>query len=108
MELYIKEWRKKASQIQQACGLRRRLLRRRQTPAVDDDDSVQVVDDLGVVPVDDDLWIPNVNNYSLPLHTDDDFFLYDDDGVETDDRNLGVLVQRPYFDRVFLPYVWYA
>lgn len=68
------------------------------------DDNGQVVDDdRGVKFQDDDLSVPNVNDDGLAL--EDDLLVFSRDN---DDESLGIMIQKPYFNRTFHPYDWYA
>jgi hypothetical protein len=76
---------------------------RNSQPLAQDDDS-QVVDDQGVSFQDDDLSVPNVNGDD-PLALDDDLLVFSQDN---DDESLGILIEKPYFNRTFQPYDWYV
>jgi hypothetical protein len=131
LELYIRHWRAAAKRISDACAVRQRhraaeegdgqsiaqllgsanfsrdsptsqsIIRDSQPLAQDDD--LQMVDDKGVTFQDDDLSAPNVNDDGPRL--EDDLLVFSQDG---DDETLGINIQRPYFNRTFQPYDWYA
>jgi hypothetical protein len=72
-------------------------------PLAQGDDLQLVDDDKGVTFQDDDLSAPNVNDDGPRL--EDDLLVFSQDG---DDETLGIIIQRPYFNRTFQPYDWYA
>jgi hypothetical protein len=78
------------------------MLRNSHTLAHDDNGKV-VDDDRGVTFQDDDLSAPNVNDDGLAL--EDDLLVFSQDN---DDESLGIMIQKPYFNRTFHPYDWYA
>jgi Eukaryotic-type carbonic anhydrase len=131
LELYIRHWRAAAKRVSVACTVRQRRLAaeegagqgfaerlgsanftrdsqtsqsiiRNAQPLARGDNLTLVDDDQGVTFQDDDLAAPNVDDDGPRIEDD---LLVSQDG---DDDALGIIIQRPYFNRTFQPYDWYA